>query len=330
MSTLRLRRTSVRALLLAGVACWALTACEVDRPKGFSPTKRVATQGNSELFADGGSDGELSDGGRIAPPVIVDKDGGMPVAADSPLAKAQGYYWLRTDIEFTYSQSAGFQTVRVFNRASHMALTQLVAEGQTLKAIERTCHVFYQHKCQSACTSFSTTVAPNAAKLYRTQDLPRVYTLTNNNTMFVTNAASLTLGWTGPANAVPTSLSDPTVWNTNNDATSKGFYVNVKAGGLPQVVDCYYNTVERVTSTYSGELNKSGSLDGINVKMSTEGSSAKTLGSQGGGACVPGEDTPAPSRSTVRFAKVQGGASFWDCPAIADFKAKLSDPPGAP
>lgn len=326
MSTLSFSRVTLGAFALA--ASLSGSACEVGRPEGFIPTPREARTGNPDLFMDGGSE-PMGNNGDIDDPdfPIQDEDGGIPVPADSPLAKAAGYYWLRTDIEFTYSQQAGFQTLRVFNRASHFALTRLVPDGQVLKAPERTCHIFYQHECQAACSTFTTTVAPDATKLYRAQLPPRVYTLTNNDTMFVTDAISLLLGWTGEADKMPTSLSDPTVWNASpNEADSKGFYVNVRANGLPQVVDCYYNTVERFTSSYSGSL-KGGNLDGINAKLSTEGSDAKTLDYQGGGSCVPSNTSPpTPSRSSVRFVKVTESETFWNCPTIADFKAKLADP----
>lgn len=326
MSTLSFSRVTLGALALA--SSLAGSACEVGRPEGFIPKPREARTGNPDLFADSGTEPMGGNNGDIDDPdfPVDDVDGGMPVSPDSPLAKAAGYYWLRTDIEFTYSQQAGFETLRVFNRASHFALTRLRPSGQVLTAVERTCHIFYQHECKAACSTFTTTVSPAAVKLYR-QDLPRVYTLTNNNTMFVTDENSLLLGWTGAADKMPTSLSDPTVWDASPEqADSKGFYVNVRASGLPQVVDCYYNTVERFTSSYSGSL-KAGGLDGVNAKLSTEGSDAETLDYQGGGSCVPSNTSPpAPSLSTVRFVKVDESETFGDCPTIADFKAKLPDP----
>ncbi len=332
MSTLCFSRISVGAFVLA--AGLTMTACEVERPKGFTPTKREVTQGNSDLFPDdGGSEPVAGTNGAIDDPdfPVEEPDGGMAIPVDSPLAKVQGYYWLRTDIEFTYKQTTQGVTLEVFNRASHMALTRLVADGTVLKAVERNCHIFYQHECKRSCSSFSTTVAAGAATLYRALDLPRVYSLTNNNSMFSTDTASLLLGWTGPADPLPSSLSDPSVWNASNDATSKGFYINVKTGGLPSSpfspssLDCYYNTVERFTSAYSGPL-KNGSLDGVNATLNTTGSKADTLDTQGGGLCTPGTNNAPISRTTVRFASVPGGASFWTCPSLADFKAKLADP----
>ncbi len=315
----------------------ATSGCTLDRPSGqFKPTKRVttATMGDPDVFADAGGGNPMNgSNGSIEDPVIdVDQDGGMMVPADSPLAKAQGYYWLRTDVQFTYTQSGGpfVGNVQVFNTVSHMALTQLVAGGQVLKAVERNCHIVYQHKCEDGCSSFTTVAAPDAAKLYRAQDLRRVYSLTNTNTMFVTDTVALLLGWTGPADKLPADLSDSPVWNADGDPNHKGFYINVRASGLPQPVDCYYNTVERFSSSYAGTL-KADSLDGVNATLTTTGSQAKTLKTAvgtgvGASTCTPNSSSPPVTRSTVRFVRVAESPTFWTCPSLTDFKAKIADP----
>lgn len=312
-----------------------LAACQVERPEGaYVPTKRVRLDGDPSLFDDAGA-GNGGGGDNPPPPTTGggnDPDGGT-VPSDSPLAKVQGYYWVRTDIEFTVSESQFSTTVEVFNRASHMALTRLTADGDVLRAIERTCHVFYQHECQRNCDTFTTNVATDAASLYRAIDPARVYTLTNSNKMFVTDAVALPLGWTGDANKMPTSIADATVWDVNRDGAKDGLYVNVKVTGLPAFggssdLDCYFNTVERFTSAYSGEL-KNGSLDGVTATLNTTGSDARRLQTGGDSTCSSSVTSPPASRSIVRFKKVEVGANpdeFWSCPSLADFKTKLADP----
>jgi len=320
--------TGVGALL----ASTALLACQVERPPGaFVPTKRVQLDGDPTLFDDGGASGG---GGNPPPPNGGANDGdGGTVPSDSPLAKVQGYYWVRTDIEFTVKESQFSTTVEVFNRASHMALTRLTADVDVLRAVERTCHVFYQHQCQRNCDTFTTNVATDAAQLYRAIDPNRVYTLTNSNKMFVTDAVPLPLGWSGDPNKMPSSITDPTVWDVNRDGARDGLYVNVRVTGLPAFggssdLDCYFNTVERFTSAFSGELNN-GSLDGVTGTLNTTGSDAKRLQTGGDSTCSSSVTSPPASRSIVRFKKVEVSGNpdpFWTCPSLADFKTKLPDP----
>jgi len=336
MSSLRSAGVSFGVLALSAGSL--LAGCEMPRPRGFTPTRQVIAVGNPDVFGDGGGDPGGATGGMQKPPdglpPVITGDGGTAPPPGSPMAKAQGYYYFRTDIEFTYSQTQQGVTLEVFNRVSHTGLTRVVASGEGLRGIERTCHIFYQHECKRSCDTLTTTIAPSAVALYRGMDLPRVYTLTNNGTEFVTDSNSLLLGWDGPADPLPTSLSDKSIWDADGSASTKGLYVNVKTDGLPSSpfspssLNCYYNTVERFTSAYNGKLASDGSLNGVNAILNTTGSAAKTLQTAGGGLCSPSDTNPPVSRTTVRFARVNPDdeVAFWNCPDRETFRGKLADP----
>ncbi len=331
MRHLRLR-ARLPGLFALGAAV-LLPACEVPRPQGFTPGSRVVGVGNMDVFLEG----DASAGAHQGPPDVLGEgaDGGAVVAPDSPLGRVEGYYYLRTDIEFTYAQTETGQTLAVFTRVSHVGLTRLVAHGEGLNAVERTCHIFYQHECRQNCDHFTTSIAPRAVDLVRAQDLRRRYSLTHGGTQFVTDATDLLLGFTGPPDPLPDSLSDPSLWDADMNSATRGLYVYVHTDGLPlnpfnpssRSLDCYYNTVERFTSSYGGAL-RDGSLDGVNAALNTTGSHARTLQHAGGGLCSPSNTNPPASRTTVRFARVvpPDADAFWTCPDREAFRTELPDP----
>ncbi len=330
-----LRSLSLWCGLLA-LSLGSIAGCEMPRPKGFTPTRQIMTPPNADAFSDGGADVGGATGSILRPPDEL-PDSGTPVLPGSPLGKLQGYYYLRTDIEFTYSQTSNLTTLTVFNRESHFILTRLVADGEALKAVERTCHIFYQHECKRSCDNFSTSIAKNAASLYR-QDLRRVYTLTSGGKGFVTDATQLLLGWKGPASPLPASPSDSSLW-VDKDSGARGFYIRVHTDGLPRnpldpgsstTLDCEYTTVQRIRSDYRGMLASDGSLGGVNAELSRSGSGARQWYASGGGLCSVDDNAaaPNPSRSTARFVRIQPSDkdAFWDCPSQATFTSKLPDP----
>jgi hypothetical protein len=313
----------------------ATTACNPSRPEqAWDPTPEVVREAPTGEFTDGGAD----QGGGMAPPpanLPPGGDGGVPV--DPKLAKLLGYYYLRADIEGVISETQVGITVSVFNRVTHFSVTQLYQDGNAIKALERPCHLLYEHTCRQGCNSFSTTIAPGAVPLMRTKDLTRTYELTDQGG-FLTNAVGLGLGWDGPTSSVPTSLSSPGVWDHNRDGAPDAMLVQVSIRGLPRgpfgsgsdSLDCFFNMAELFNSAYLGKL-EDGSLDGVSGRMDLSGSAINTLAwaPSSESNCAPTERNTT-TTDTFRFARIADKDydedAFWGCPSAAEFRAKLPNP----
>ncbi|MDB4975809.1 MAG: hypothetical protein JWN48_4150, partial [Myxococcaceae bacterium] len=254
------------------------------------------------------------------------------VSSSNPALDAiAGRYLMRWDTFGTANSGIGPLKVAIRSRVSLLFVTELVVEGDHLKATERLCNQTAKQKCEpQSCDSSSTVVDPRVIEgfLHKTT-FTRDYVLGGDGRAITGGESTATLGYDG-AGSIPTSSSDSKVWDVIPDKSPReGMLTSIKIvnvgnlGGPPIMCDVY--GVQKFVTKFEGTLGGSSAAPTFpNMPLIfTPETAAGRLGSTNA-ACDAAGDSPL-DKATVQLVRHgdSDGDAFWDCYGDDVFEQKI-------
>lgn len=260
-------------------------------------------------------------------------EAGVEPQTNTALDALAGRYLMRFDTFGTATTGLPPLVVSIRSRVSLLFVTELVVDGDKLRATERLCQQTAKQKClDDTCGTASTVVDPRVAENFlRKTQFTREYALSADGKSIAAGESIAALGYVGDG-PLPTSSGDQSVWDVD---TSKGpregmlTKLSVTNVGLGGSISCEVYGVQKFVTKFSGALVGSASQPAFPTMELEFGaaSAAGTLGSTSA-ACDAAGDSPL-DRATVQL--VRHGADdddeFWDCYDVDVFEAELPAPP---
>ncbi|MET0341806.1 MAG: hypothetical protein ABW252_12450 [Polyangiales bacterium] len=242
-------------------------------------------------------------------------------AAGSPLV---GDYWMRADVHVKLGASQLGVTIRTTTDTRVYSLVTVRPKGDTLELRDWQCTVRALQSCQSGCSKMSTTLRDEASssKAYLA---PR-RTLTVEGQHWSVTPVAYAIGYKGdysidPEMTMPTSASDPLVYDPDGGGKGVDFTTSVTAGFS---TSCSLRVVQKVAVQFEGDLEEGGLTTGALVDF---GSDQAELSNSCSGAAT--EPTPGDAPNTVRLIRAPEAIDTakvpWACPTLEAFEELLGD-----
>lgn len=258
----------------------------------------------------GDGDGDVGDG---------DGDGTPDPTVE--LGMVEGQFWMRTDLKAKVTQP---QANAVINSdLTAYSVVKITKDGDNFKMVDWQCHVSTVQTCSAPCTMASSETSEGQAYA------PSVRAITVSGSQWEASACAAAVGWKWDFSkgdkALPSSASDPLIYNPGEGGPGVDIKVNVSAKllGVDVPYACTASTVQKVDVLYSGTLS-GGKLQSTGV-VKDNGSDQFVFDSPGCG------DVPDPEpvgTGTLRLLRkdIPGGSgepSTWTCPSLSDFQKAL-------
>lgn len=260
---------------------------------------------------------------ETAPEAVVDDDPSLRdgTAVDSPLV---GDYWMRADVHVKLAASQLGITIQTTTDTRVYSLVTVRARGDALEMRDWQCTVRAVQRCQAGCSKMSTTLR-DVATSSKAFIAPR-RTLTVTGQHWSAAPVAYAIGYKGdyhaaPDTPMPTSASDPLVYDPDGGGKGVDFTTSVTAGFTTA---CSLRVVQKVAVRYEGDLEEGGLTTGSLIDF---GSDQAELSNSCTGAAT--EPTPGDAPNTVRLVRaplpIDSSKVPWTCPTLDEFEELLGD-----